>query len=78
MIEQLIGFVTSGGNQEINKCGFDGSIHFFKMNKVVQDIDFRIGEEKCNQFSFLLLGQYHVAALDGDAKKLLLELKRSQ
>jgi hypothetical protein len=75
VIEQLTGFVTNGSNQQTKKCGFDGSLHFFKMNKVVQDIEFRMGDE-CSQFYFVLLGQHHAGGLDGDAKKLLLDLKK--
>jgi len=73
VIEQLTGFISNGSKHQMKHCGLDGSLHFFKMNRVVQDIDFRMVDE-CSQFSFMLLGQYHAAGLDGDAKKLLLYL----
>ncbi|HMC98879.1 MAG TPA: hypothetical protein VKH37_01960, partial [Ferruginibacter sp.] len=30
-----------------SQCGLDGSLHFFKDNMVLQDVDFRMNVEKC-------------------------------
>ncbi len=74
-IGALTEFVTQGTKEFENNCGFDGSLHFFKMNQVVQDIDFRMGDN-CRQFFYKLAGEYHATELSGEAKKLLLELKK--
>ncbi len=78
VIEDLTGFVSNCSGGKKNKCGYDGSIHFFKMNQVVQDVDFRMGEDECSQFSFSFLGEYYVAVLSRDAGKLLSELKQKK
>ncbi len=58
-----------------NDCGLDGSIHYFKNNVVVQDINFRMNADKCNQFSYKLNGKYGATELSAAAKQLLLSLQ---
>lgn len=58
------------------KCGYDGSIHFFKMNKVIQDIDFRMNDVHCMHFSFMLEGKLYATILSPEAKQLLENLRK--
>ena len=74
-INRLASFVSARSIQPDYKCGADGSLHFFKINKVIQDIDFRMGSVDCKQFTFLQHGQLKGSKLSGEAKKLLEELK---
>jgi hypothetical protein len=53
------------------KCGYDGSLHFFKRDMVVQDIDFRMNDVQCMYFSFLLNGKVFTTALSPEAKQFL-------
>jgi hypothetical protein len=75
-VNQLVNFVSAGSGSKTNKCGYDGSLHFFKMNRVIQDIDFRMAEGDCNQFTYLVKGKYYAAPITEEAKKLLLQLKK--
>ncbi|MCW3092047.1 MAG: hypothetical protein JWP81_3116 [Ferruginibacter sp.] len=70
-LEQLVGYI-SGRSVEANmKCGYDGSLHFFKMNQVIQDVDFRMNQDGCMQFSFSQYGKPHATALSESAKELI-------
>lgn len=66
----------AGGNvTETRSCGYDGSLHFFKLDKVIQDIHFRMNDENCLHFDFVLDGKRYSTALNADAKKLLQSLR---
>lgn len=66
----------AGGYTTANKsCGFDGTLHFFKMDKVIQDIEFRMNDEQCSYFTFMLEGVAYKTELNADAKKLLQSMK---
>ena len=75
-VNQLVNFVSAGSNSTTNKCGFDGSLHFFKMNRVIQDIDFRMAADNCSQFTYMVKGKYYASPIDEEAKQLLLQLKK--
>jgi len=57
-------------------CGFDGSLHFFKNNQVIQDISFRLNDAACMQFSFKLDGKLYFTELTSDAKNLIQSFKK--
>jgi hypothetical protein len=57
------------------KCGYDGTLHFFKMDKVIQDIEFRMNDAKCSHFSFMLQGKVYSTELNAEAKALLQSLR---
>jgi hypothetical protein len=75
-INQLVNFVSAGSGSKTGGCGLNGSLHFFKINRVVQDIDFSTAEGDCNQFTYLVKGKYYAAPVNDEAKKLLLQLKK--
>jgi hypothetical protein len=37
IVEQLAGFISTHPANETMRCGYDGSLHFFKNNTVFQD-----------------------------------------
>ena len=76
IIEQLVNLIAVSTMSDINKCGYDGSLHFFKQNKVIQDIDFRMNDMNCMQFSFLQDGQLVATALTPEAKQLLESVRK--
>ncbi len=67
--------MAGGQVTESFKCGYDGTLHFFKMNKVIQDIRFRMNDEQCSNFSFMLEGQGYNTKLTTAAKTLLKTLR---
>lgn len=70
-MEQLVNLVSERVDEADYKCGYDGSLHFFKMNKVIQDIDFRMNEKGCMYFYFLLDGKPQATTLSPAAKELI-------
>lgn len=70
-IEQLVTLISQKSAKKNSNCGYDGSLHFFKMNKVIQDIDFRMNADDCMYFSFLLNGQRQSTLLSKEAKALI-------
>jgi hypothetical protein len=53
------------------KCGYDGSLHLFKRDMVIQDINFRMNDVQCMHFSFLLNGKIFTTTLSPEAKQFL-------
>ncbi len=76
MIDELTGLITEKGHDVAASCGYDGSIHVFKMNRVIQDIDFSLADKGgCNQFTFSLADKKEATVVTAAAKELLLQLK---
>ena len=75
-INQLISLISASSAKPNLKCGYDGSLHFFKKNMVVQDIDFRMNETACSFFSFKQEGNIAATILSPEAKLLLENLKK--
>ncbi len=75
-VEKLTNLICSASAALKNNCGYDGSIHYFKKNIVVQDIDFRMNSADCSQFYFLLDGQKVATKLTEDASLFLSGLKK--
>ncbi|MDO9376523.1 MAG: hypothetical protein Q7T76_19010 [Ferruginibacter sp.] len=55
-------------------CGYDGSLHFFKTDKVIQDIYFRM-EDKCMYFTFMQYGKQEASKLSLEAKAVIQSIK---
>jgi hypothetical protein len=75
-IGQLATFISERSVKGNDKCGYDGSLHFFKMNMVVQDIYFRMNEKECMYFSFLQYGKTQATALSQAAKELIISFRK--
>lgn len=74
-IEQLTGLITGSSTAVKDNCGYDGSVHFFKNDAVVQDVFFSSNKEECSQFVFVLNGKKEATGLGTEAKKVLAEIK---
>ena len=70
-MDQLVNYIAASSDKGNYTCGFDGSVHFFKMNKVIQDIDFRMNEKGCMYFTFVLDGKSQATTLSPEAKELI-------
>jgi hypothetical protein len=74
-VQDLAGFIESGTIKNVN-CGYDGSIHFFKNNMVVKDIDFKMNDAQCMHFSFVLDKNIYSTKLSAEAKTFLEAVKK--
>lgn len=75
-IEKLTALITATSAEVKNNCGYDGSVHYFKNNIVIQDIDFRMNKDNCNQFTFTLEGQKTATVLTNEANAFLTALRK--
>ena len=73
-IKQLSNFISSS-SAPAKACGVDGSIHFFRNDLVLQDIDFRMNDADCMHFHLQIDGEWFTTELSKDAKAFLLQLK---
>ena len=71
VMDQLISLISASSAIIKTKCGYDGSLHFFKKGVVVQDIDFRMNDAACMYFTFRQDGKTAATILLPEAKKLL-------
>jgi hypothetical protein len=74
-LEKLTAFIASPGTENY-KCGYDGSLHYFKKGMVLQDVDFRMNDVQCMHFSFVLNGELFAAKLSAEAKQLLESVRK--
>lgn len=75
-INELATLIAAKKNSANFKCGYDGSLHFFKMNSVIQDIDFKMNDADCMHFSFSQEGKPMATKLSAEAKQLLESLRK--
>jgi hypothetical protein len=73
-VSTLAGFIEAKQTHH-NKCGVDGSLHFFKRDVVLKDVDFTLDEAGCMQFSFFMNGKSYYTELSTKAKGFLSGLK---
>ena len=78
VIEQLADYIAAVAATSDIKCGYDGSLHFFKKNMVIKDIDFRMNDVNCMQFSFLQEGKLTATTLSPEAKQFLESIKEKE
>jgi hypothetical protein len=75
-INKLSDYVSASATNPDVKCGYDGSLHFFKQDSVVADIYFRMNDEQCMLFSFLQDGKLSATVLSTEAKQFLTALQK--
>lgn len=67
---------TEGGKTAQYKCGYDGSIHVFKRDMVLQDIHFSVNDMQCMHFSFLLNNKVYTTKLSAEALQFIKSLNK--
>ena len=69
-ITKLADYVEAGKAEQY-KCGYDGSIHIFKRDVVLQDINFTVNDVQCMHFSFLLNNKLYSTKLSAEALQFI-------
>ena len=75
-IADLAAFIESSATENF-KCGYDGSLHFFKNNAVLKDIEFRMNDANCMHFSFIMNGKLYSTKLSDAAKQFLQSVNKT-
>ena len=70
-LDELIALISASSAKPGATCGYDGSLHFFKNNVVLQDVDFRMNNAACMVFTFKQEGKSEATVLSPEAKELL-------
>lgn len=73
-LDTLAQFISDASTGE-KQCGVDGSIHFFRSNMVLQDIDFRMNDADCMHFRLKINGEWFTTKLSEEAKRFLERVK---
>lgn len=69
-INKLAGYVEATKTEQY-KCGYDGSIHIFKRDVVLQDINFSVNDVQCMHFSFVLNNKLFSTILSAEALQFI-------
>ena len=54
-ISRMIDFIDTK-ESELFKCGYDGKMFFYDKGQKIQEVDFKMKNDSCNHFAFLLNG----------------------
>ena len=55
-INRIIEFIDAVETESF-KCGYDGKMFFYKEGQRIQEVDFKMKNDSCNHFAFLLDGK---------------------
>jgi hypothetical protein len=65
-INRMIEFMDAK-ETELYKCGYDGKMFFYKKGQKVNEVDFKMKNDSCNHFAFLLNGKLISTKMSGEA-----------
>lgn len=58
------------------KCGYDGKMFFYNKGQQMQEVDFKMKNDSCNHFAFLLNGKLMSTKMNGEAIDFLDALEK--
>ncbi len=61
---------------ELFKCGYDGKMYFYNNGKQIQEVDFKMKNDSCNHFAFLLNGKLMSTKMKNEAADFLDALEK--
>ena len=76
-IRKVVGFIDGASTGKF-KCGYDGKMFFYKKGTQIQEVDFKMKEDSCKHFSFLLDGKIVSTKMNNEATDFLNSLERGQ
>ena len=71
----MIDFMDAAATENF-KCGYDGKIFFYNKGQRIQEVDFKMSDEACNHFAFLLNGKLMSTKMKSEAIDFLDALER--
>src|SRR5688572_7782253 len=74
-IRKVTGFIEAQETEHF-KCGYDGKMFFFNKGRQIQEVDFKMKDDSCNHFSFLLNGKLMSTKMSGEAIDFLNALEQ--
>ena len=74
-IRRIIEFMDAK-ETELYKCGYDGKMFFYNKGQQMQEVDFKMKNDSCNHFAFLLNGKLMGTKMSGEAIDFLNALEQ--
>lgn len=74
-INRLIEFIDAKETEQF-KCGYDGKMFFYNGGQQMQEVDFKMKNDSCNHFAFLLNGKLMATKMSGEAIDFLNALEQ--
>jgi len=74
-LRKMIGFIDAPETEQF-KCGYDGKMFFFRMGEQMQEVDFKMKNDSCRHFSFLLNGKLTSTKMNNEAADFLDALEK--
>ena len=71
----MIEFIDAKETEQF-KCGYDGKMFFYKNDQQMQEVDFKMKNDSCNHFAFLLDGKLTSTKMSGEAIDFLNALEQ--
>ena len=74
-IERMIEFIDAKETGQV-KCGYDGKMFFYNRGQKIQEVDFKMKNDSCNHFAFLLDGKLMSTKMNSEAVDFLDALEK--
>ena len=74
-ISRMLDFIDTK-ETELFKCGYDGKMFFYNKGQKIQEVDFKMKNDSCNHFAFLLNGNLMSTKMSGEAIDFLTALEQ--
>ena len=74
-ISRMIDFIDAKETEQF-KCGYDGKMFFYTKGQKMQEVDFKMKNDSCNHFAFLLNGKLMSTKMNNEAIDFLDALEK--
>jgi len=74
-INRMIEFIDAKETEQF-KCGYDGKMFFYSKGQKLQEVDFKMKNDSCNHFAFLLNGKLMSTRMNNEAVDFLDALEK--
>ena len=74
-IRRIIQFIDAKETEPFN-CGYDGKMFFYSKGEKIQEVDFKMKNDTCNHFAFLLNGKLMNTKMNSEAVDFLDALEK--
>ena len=74
-IDRMIDFIDAKETEGF-KCGYDGKMFFYNKGQKIQEVDFKMKNDSCNHFAFLINGKLISTKMSDEAIDFLNALEQ--
>jgi hypothetical protein len=74
-INRMIDFIDAKETAQF-KCGYDGKMFFYNKGQKIQEVDFKMKNDSCNHFAFLINGKLTSTKMSNEAIDFLNALEQ--